>query len=132
MQQLGFRYFPAQKNTANQDERLLLQPKSKMTKGWPFHVDSLLYVDDEAFLFKTLEELAEEMQMIYDHFTLFDLQIACQSKQPEIENRSNVFPTITNPTQKMKNQTSQFQINDSNNNVYFNKSFNYLGSIITP
>jgi len=55
---LNFKYFPIQKNNSKvQYSHLSLQPKPKTTKGNPFQVDNLLYIDDGAFLLETLKEL---------------------------------------------------------------------------
>jgi len=58
-----------------------------MTNGCPFHVNN-----DGAFLFELLGELTEATQMIYDHFTLFGLQMHVGTNIQKLRTVAMYFP----------------------------------------
>jgi len=64
----------------------------KPMKGNPFQVDDLLYIDDGAFLFDTLEELTTASQIIYDHFMKFGLQMHVSTKDQKSKTETIFFP----------------------------------------
>jgi len=62
-----YRFFP------NDNGRL----RGQRTKsaGTPFNIPNLVYFDDGAFIFQTLEDTEKAAQIIFDHFAKFGLKI---------------------------------------------------------
>ena len=90
---LNFKYFSIQKKKSKvQYGCLSLQPKPKTMKGTSFQVDNLLYIDDGAFLFERLKELATATQIIYDHFTKFGWQMHVGTKIQKSKAKAMFFP----------------------------------------
>jgi len=113
--------------------RLHLQPNPKSIgkNESSFQVDNLLYVDDGAFLLRTLNELKIASQTIHDHFSKFGLQVHVGTNK-QIKNRSNVCPPSLLLAMNQTELPPSFKLNDGKNDIHFTNKFKYLGSIITP
>ena len=128
-------YFPTQPNAAKQIfGRLNLQPKPNTTKKnqSSFQIDNLLYIDDGAFLFESLDDLKSATQTIHDHFSKFGLQMHSGTKNQKSKTEAMYIPASLMAASCKSTLPLEFKINGEVNTIHFANKFKYLGSIITP
>lgn len=74
-------------------KRRLLGQRTK-SAGTPFHVHSLLFADDGAFLFQTHDESEKAWQIIHDHSSRFGLQMYVGSDESKSKTKAMYSPLL--------------------------------------
>jgi len=94
-------------------------------------MDSLLYVNDGAFLTELREEAKATAQKIYTHFAHFGLQMNMGSPNKKSKMEAVYFPPSMKEAREQNELPPDLKLNNGDNNIHFSSSFKYLGSYIT-
>ena len=131
---LNFKYFPIQKKQLKSPIQLSLASTrtTKTTKGNPFQVDNLLYIDNGACLFETLKELTTVSQIIYYHFMKFGLQMHVGMKKQKSKKEAKFYPPSLLEAEGKKDVPINLQQNNGEHSIQSMNKFKYLGSLTTP
>ena len=115
----------------------------------PFNIPNLLYIDDGAFIFKTLKGTKKAAQIIFNHFAKFGLEMHIgieteKDKKGKETSKSNTGENSKSKTEAMyfspslkeaqenEAHTEKLLLNDGSNSIPFIKKIRYLGTLITP
>ena len=103
-----YRYFP-------NDKGHLLRQRTKLA-DISFHVHSLLFTNDGAFLFQNYEVSEKAAQIMYDHFVKFRLQMHISTKTSKPKQKQCISPFLKDGIEQ-ENHPPNLHINQGLNSI---------------